>query len=150
MTGTRWSEHENYIRVLLHLDGTVSSGNQFHDPGDAVAREHYLDRAYRFYAECKSTIKDSYSLNRKNLANHEKRAKLYGKRFVLPVRFYFEGTSADYVVLRAEEFAELVDRAESASNNDAARYLDWTIGHINNSRIKARAQHALRSLTGDS
>jgi hypothetical protein len=147
---TRWGEHENYIKTLLHLDGTVSSGSKFHDPGDAVAREHYLDRAYRFYAECKSTINKSFSLKRDSLLSHEKRAKAYGKMFLLPVRFYADGTHDDFVVLRAEDFAELAERAEAASNNDAARFLDWTIDHINNTRIKARAQHALRVLTGDS
>ena len=147
---TRWTDHENYIKTLLHLDGTVSSGNKFYDPGDAVAREHYTERAYRVYAECKSTINKSYSLRRQDIAGYARRAAEYGKMFVLPVRFYFDGIYEDYVVLKAGDFAEVVDRAEASANIDAARYLDWVIDHIDNTSVKAKAGHALRVLTGDS
>lgn len=146
---TRWTEHEKYIRTLLHLDGTVSSGNKFHDPGDAVAREHYQDRAYRLYAECKSTINKSFALSRVALASHGKRAMEYGKMFVFPVRFYADGVAFDYVVLRADDFSEILDRAEASTNGEAIKYLGWVIDKITNPSIHARASHALRVLTGD-
>lgn len=104
-------QHEKDIQHRLGLSATVSSGNQFHDPGDAV--DNNGDSAWPLYVECKYRERKSYAVGRDETDAWRRRAELWGKRFVLAVRFWEvrTGKATDYVLMPLSDFEELLDKA---------------------------------------
>ena len=98
--------------VAEYLEGKISrgSGNQFNRPGDVWTPRGL----FRFMVECKSTRNKSFSITRKTWKKTEEQA--HDALPAMAIRFYEEGTARllphrDLVVLRLEDFAELLERA---------------------------------------
>jgi hypothetical protein len=145
-----FEKHEKHVQELLGLDATIASGSKFHDPGDGVSRNHYLDEIYRLYAEAKCTEQKSFSLKREDVASYAQRAREYGKTFCMPIRFVEPECYTDYVVLRLEDFAEILSLAQSHHvNQGAANYMKWIISKIGSPEIRREAQQHLDDLTGE-
>lgn len=104
-----WQQHEHDVAAMFGLDLTVSSGNRFHDPGDAIHRGRRFP--FPVYAEAKYTSNASRSLRLAELQDGQERAEEIGRRFILPLRFWPRGAVGphDYVVLNAHDLAELLD-----------------------------------------
>jgi hypothetical protein len=110
-----WQEFETHVQQLLGLDSTPASGGRFHAPGDAVDHHHPTQSRFPLFADCKFTQRLSFSLNRHFLLQQSERAVELGKRFILPLRFWHHHNAyEDYVVLRLDDFAELMDLARCA------------------------------------
>lgn len=107
MTKRGFEEHERFVAELYGLDQTITSGNKFYDPGDAVSRH---SGPFALFADAKYTEKLSYSLKLKELQDYAERATMRGKRLILPVRFFPPSLHApsDWVVLNAHDLAELL------------------------------------------
>lgn len=105
MSREPWQDWEAEVARDLNLSLTICSGNKAHDPGDAVSRGR--GHGWPLYADCKTTVRGSYSLKATELAQHVERAADLGKRFVLPLRFV---GVADYAVVTYNDFQELYDR----------------------------------------
>jgi len=105
----RWRRWEEELAEALCLDLTPGSGNKWHDPGDAVTREH--DSIWPWYAEAKYTEARSYTLKAWELHAWTTKAAEVGKRLIVGVRFAHRNGvgSEDYVVLRKHDFEELLD-----------------------------------------
>ena len=110
-TKAGFEQHERDIQQRLNLDATVTSGNQFHDPGDAV--DNQGDSPWPLYVECKYTERKSYSVLRDYTDAIRRRAEMHGKRFVLAIRFWTnrDGRATDYVVMPLSDFEELLMKA---------------------------------------
>jgi len=106
-----WKTFERYVQQLLRLDSTPGSGNQFYARGDAVDTRHPAQTAVPMLADCKCTEKGSFSLNHAFLLAESERADYLGQRFVIPIRFITGSAVDDYIVLRLNDFAELLDLA---------------------------------------
>lgn len=106
-----WREFEAHVNQLLGLSGTVSSGNQAHDPGDGVDRRHPSETDYALMVDAKYTIAGSFTVNRKLMGSYIRRAATAGKRFALPVRLVDPCTSRvdDYIVVPLDDFAMLLE-----------------------------------------
>jgi len=120
-----WERWEAEVASILALDRTISSGNRFHDPGDAVTRDR--SDPYPLYADAKYTTKASFSLRSSELRDYGEIAAGLGKRFILPVRFgnqprrtstcpHLVGDN-DYVVLTFHDFVELLDGYRKAAGD---------------------------------
>lgn len=109
-----WEKFEHFIQDLLKLDSTICSGNQWHDQGDAVSREHYTEEPFRFIADCKYTVQKGFRLEQKFLDSWVIKALELGKIFILPIRFFDEKDrkQSDYVVLSLGDFHTLVEMAK--------------------------------------
>lgn len=106
-----WERWERESAEMFGLDQTLTSGNKFFDPGDATHRGR--STPFPLLVDAKYTTRSSYSLKLKFLRDMTHRAAEQGKRFLLPLRFHVKGTTEDFVVLRAHDFAELLDRVNS-------------------------------------
>lgn len=109
-----WEKFEHFIQDLLKLDSTPSSGNQWHDVGDAVSRGHYSEDPFRFVADCKYTEQKGFRLDRNFLDKWVLKGLELGKIFIMPIRFCDERTdsSSDYVVISLDDFRALVETAK--------------------------------------
>lgn len=119
-----WEKFESHVNELLELDGTVSSGSQWHDKGDGTNRDMYDDNPFRLLVDAKTTVRGSYSLSAKELVKWTRIAVEAGKRFALPIRFLGSNSrqQADYVVLGLDDFAELLMLAKKgAERTDGTR-----------------------------
>lgn len=105
-----WHAHEEFTADLLGADQTVTSGNKFYDIADVVTRGHILDDNIQFMADSKSTLRNSYRIEKAFLRDFRERAILRGKTFLLPVRFEdkYTGDVEDWVVIHANDFSELL------------------------------------------
>ena len=106
-----WKTHEREVAEILGLSLTISSGNQFNDPGDGVTPGHWTESNFPLLVDCKATRKKSYSLERVFLDSWEAKARGMGKTFALPVRFeYEEGSQTKKSDL--EKIVEVIDFLE--------------------------------------
>lgn len=105
-----WQSHEKDTARLLDADQTVTSGNKFYDIADVVTRGHVFDDNLQFMADSKSTLRNSYRLEKVFLRSFREKAILRGKIFVLPLRFEDKYTHRidDWVVISAADFSEIV------------------------------------------
>jgi hypothetical protein len=105
-----WESWEKDSAHDLGLVQTISSGNKFYDPGDAVGHSH---DPFPLYSDAKYTERMSYGLRRVEMENHILRADEQGKRMVLPVRIWPRGDHLplDLVVVQMADFAELYELA---------------------------------------
>jgi hypothetical protein len=112
MLKKHWEAFEKDVAERLGLRRTISSGNKFFDPGDAVS-EHG-DR-FPLYADAKCTEAKSFTLKSHELRDYTRRALEAGKTMILPVRFFSKvGHHEDYVVLGLDDFQMLLDLARTA------------------------------------
>lgn len=111
-----WQRHERDVAELLGLKLTTSSGNQFYDPGDAVDYSPLRDNDFALFADAKYTEKKSMALNAQVLRSLTEIARIVGKRPIMPVRFFKTPDQAeDYVVMRLDDFAELMGKSNGNS-----------------------------------
>lgn len=105
-----WERFEHDVARWFGLSTTISSGNKFFDPGDAVTRGRR--HPWPLYADAKHTTRASFSLKLKDLLDYHRQALELGKNFILPVRFEDPyGVVNDYVVLPLSDFRELYEKA---------------------------------------
>jgi hypothetical protein len=103
-----WAVFERSVQRLLHLSSTISSGNKWYDPSDGATKGHPKDHEFPLMADCKATTYNSYSLKKRDLLQWVEKARLEGKRFILPVRFLSsqpKEKNEDFVVLSLDDFA---------------------------------------------
>jgi hypothetical protein len=104
----RWQEWEQKVNKDLGLDGTISSGNKWHDPGDGVDRSHYTEEIFPLVVDAKYTEAHSFAVSQRVLYQWVKKAEEMGKRFILAVRLWPKGFALpeDYVVVPYNDFIE--------------------------------------------
>lgn len=112
-----WERFEQYCNELLELDGTVSSGSQWHDKGDGTNRDMYDDNPFRLLVDAKTTVRGSYSVSAKEMDKWTRIGVEAGKRFVLTIRFLRSNSrkQADYAVIGLDDFAELLMLAKKGA-----------------------------------
>ena len=105
---------EGHVAMQLDLDQTITSGNKFYDPGDAVTRGN--DDPWPIYADCKSTERASMILRVKDLRNYALQAASLGKHFIMPLRFWTRDSPLrhDYTLMDFYDFKELLGLARAA------------------------------------
>lgn len=110
-----WVAHETYVQEVLGLSPTICSGNQFHDPGDGMDRDHPSQKFFPLIVDAKYTERQSFSIKYTVLTEWWFRAAEMGKRFAMPIRFFPKWTvePIDFVLLSLDDFAELLDRARN-------------------------------------
>ena len=115
-----WEAWESYINRILGLSATLASGSQSHDPGDGVDRRHHSETDYALMADAKYTVRKSFSLNAKLMAQYVRRAAEFGKSFVLPVRLHDVGADVmhDYVVVPLQDYVMLLERYRDMERRD--------------------------------
>lgn len=108
-----WEKFEEDVQSLLKLSPTPVSGALYQAPGDAVDTRHPREEEIRLMADCKLTQKKTFSLGLKFLLQWEDKAASFGRRFVLPIRFYSAESRRkhDYVVVGLDDFVDLCQRA---------------------------------------
>lgn len=107
----QWEQWEEEIQNRWGLSSTVCSGNQFHDPGDAVSRGTPYDH-FRLMVDCKYTDKQSFSLRARTLKQWLTTGMSRGKISILAIRFSGKSdTPTDWVVLSLDDFEELWEKA---------------------------------------
>lgn len=108
-----WRAFEDHVNSLLGLESTVASGSQFYDKGDGVDRS---ESDFAVQVDAKYTEKRSHSVNAQLMRQWAARAALSGKRFVLAIRIWEPSLNYgdDYVVLRLDDFAELLAKLKEA------------------------------------
>jgi len=111
----KWQAHERYVQQVLGLDSTITSGNKWFDPGDAVTRGR--TSPFPLYADCKCTEKGSFSLKLSDLNDLQHRAAMSGKRLVMPIRFHPSVGPQDYLVIGLHDFAELLQEVQRDSRD---------------------------------
>lgn len=110
-----WERWERDVQDLLGLDPTPASGARWQAVGDAVDTKHPADTFFPLMADCKHTVRHSYSITQKLWRTWQTTAAVAGKRFILPVRIEpGDGTCDDLVVLGLDDFAELLELARRA------------------------------------
>lgn len=104
-----WKTFERHVQEVLGLSATITSGNKWYDPGDAVSRDR--KHPFSLYADAKYTEHFGLFLQLKMLHDLTERAADQGKRMVMPIRFWPKGIVSpdDYVVLSLHDFAELME-----------------------------------------
>jgi hypothetical protein len=110
-----WKRFETEVQQLLGLSSTVSSGNQFNDPGDGVNNLRIDQHPFPLIVDCKYTERASMSLKRDDLKQWEERSAEMGKRFAMPIRFARSPMGLlvnDYILLGLHDFAELLEFRE--------------------------------------
>lgn len=109
-----WAQFEADVQDRWSLDSTGSSGNQFHDSGDAV--DNRADSPWPMWVECKYRTAKSFSIRAGEIRSWHERAQLLGKRFVLALRFHDPiknpRLSDDYVILPRDDYEELLVKAK--------------------------------------
>lgn len=109
--GKPWEQFESDVAQRLGLRRTISSGNKFYDPGDAVSTR---DDPFPLFADAKCTTAKSFSLKSHELRQYTERALHQGQHMILPVRFHSPvGYHEDYVVSVFEDFQELLERVRT-------------------------------------
>lgn len=110
-----WEQWEANLQELLGLDATICSGNQFYDIGDAADHANPNDVSFRLLVDCKYTEHLSWSLRAKEVGQWVDRAAEVGKRGMMAIRLWPRGAllPRDYVVLTADDFAEIYERAKA-------------------------------------
>lgn len=103
-----WEVFERRSNELLGLDATAASGATWKDKGDGTTRETYTE-VWPLMADAKTTVKASYSLKAKFLADMKKLALQDGKTFALPLKFTQEEKLSEWVVVPLEDYAFLVE-----------------------------------------
>ena len=124
MRGTRrgnasgWMAFETHARDMLGLETTIASGSRWHDPGDGVDRRHHSETDFAMLIDAKYTEAQSHSLSATKLRHWVERAQEMGKRFAMPIRFLdrWTGNPEDYIVLRLDDFAELLSKLREAES----------------------------------
>lgn len=107
-----WEKFEKYVQRSLNLDSTVSSGNQWNDPGDAVDRTHFSIDPYKLIVDCKYTERKGFRLESAMLKTWVRNAVDGGYIFGLPIRFHENGKNSDYIVLTLEDFSDIFCKAK--------------------------------------
>jgi hypothetical protein len=117
-----WAQWEEDIQELFGLDGTICSGNKFHDPGDAVSRDNPHDGTFRLFVDCKYTEKLSYSFRRADWEKWTERAAERGMRPAMAVRIWPRGLigPADAMIVSVDDLAELITKAEKLDEIEKA------------------------------
>lgn len=110
MSKPGWENHEEDVAKIFGLRRTISSGNRFFDPGDAVSPDS--TGPFPIYAEAKYTEKDSFTLKRKDLRKYWELAFDTNKHLIMPIRFWPRGARMpdDYVLLGLHDLQELIER----------------------------------------
>ena len=104
-----WEQWETEMAERLGLRRTISSGNKFHDPGDAVTADRH--DPFPIYADAKCTSANSFSLKAYELRQYAERAAEQGRRLILPVRFWSPTNHhEDYVVIGMDDFQEMLEK----------------------------------------
>lgn len=106
----QWEKWEKFCQKELDLDSTISSGNQWNDPGDGINRGHYTEESFPLVIDCKHTTKKSFSLNSNFIKEWFVKAQELGKFFAMPVRFGSPEGNIDCVVLKFDDFLSLIER----------------------------------------
>jgi hypothetical protein len=110
-----WEHWEHDVQELLGLASTPASGARWQAVGDAVDTNHPSETFFPLMADCKHTVKRSYSITQKLWRSWQAIAAETGKRFILPVRIEpGDGTRDDLVVVGLNDFAELLELARRA------------------------------------
>lgn len=114
-----WAIFEDHCLEMLDLEGTVSSGSQWHDKGDGKARDVYAGNPFPLLIDAKTTVKNSFSVSAKFMREYVEKAIDGGRRFALPLRFVRpNGRHEDYVVLGLDDFAELLMLAKRGAGRE--------------------------------
>jgi len=110
-----WQAFEKHCNQLLGLQPTISSGSQWHDPGDGVDRRHYTATDYALMIDAKYTEASSFTVRASKMHEWVIRAQLAGKRFALPVRLMprWADTPEDYIVVPLDDYAELLAKVRA-------------------------------------
>jgi len=110
-----WEAFESDVAELFGLRRTITSGNKFFDPGDAVSPP---DDPFPLYVDAKYTERLSYSLKLKDLQNYRDQAAHLGKHLVLPLRFWPRGQHGpqDFAVVDLYDLHDLVTQARQRAN----------------------------------
>ena len=112
----KWEKWEKEAQQSLDLDSTVSSGNQWSDPGDGVNRSHYTEIKFPLIIDCKFTEKKGFRLESSFLNLWYRKARELGKIFAMPIRF--SNTQEDWVVLKFEDFCQILAEANLPHNKE--------------------------------
>jgi hypothetical protein len=114
MPSPAWKQWEEEVQHRLGLSATVSSGNQFQDPGDAADKS---DVPHRLVVECKYTDRRSFTLRADKLASWLTTGILRGKMAIYAIKFGNrpKDTACEYVVLSLDDFEELLEKARMYS-----------------------------------
>jgi hypothetical protein len=109
MTKQGWERHEQDVAKMFGLEQTLTSGNKFFDPGDAVHRGRGLP--FPVIADAKYTEHSSISIRLLTLRQWSEKAASLGKRFIMPIRFHIkaENSDDDWVLMSAHDLAELLE-----------------------------------------
>lgn len=101
--------------MVLGLESTPGSGNQFHSPGDGTTPGHPALHRFPIITDSKYSEAWSTTLRLLTLKQWSVKAAEQGKRFVMPLRFFPRGSRqpSDWVVLSLHDFVELLEMAEA-------------------------------------
>lgn len=106
--------HESYVAQVLGAGVNRGSGNQWRAQMDG--RTSRMHKLFAFAWDCKATLAKSMSISRKMWDKAVEQAQ--GERPALPLRFYDDEslrTYEDLIVLRFEDFAELLYKANEVT-----------------------------------
>lgn len=108
-----WEKWEKDAQRALDLQSTISSGNQWSDPGDGVDRKHFTETSFPLIIDCKLTEKLSFRLDIKFLKAWKRKSQELGKIFAMPIRFLSKDSHQDWIVVPFEDFCWLVEQANT-------------------------------------
>lgn len=147
--GPNWQRHELEIQQRLGLSSTIGSGNKFHDPSDGTDKKHHSEHDFQVMIDAKSTSKKSYRLSRRLLKDWREKALVWGKIFMLPLRFEYEDESTDdWIILHIDDFSEMyelarrpqkvevVDRKRTSEAEDHIENLETLVKRIKDPEVK--------------
>jgi len=113
-----WQAFEAHANSVLGLRATIASGSQWHDPGDGVDPRHHSETDFALLIDAKYTEAGSFTVNAAKLLAWTQKAQEMGKRFAMPIRLMpkWADEPEDYVVLRLDDFAELLDKVRETEH----------------------------------
>lgn len=109
-----WQQWETDLQEMLGLDATICSGNQWQDTGDAVDNTNPRDNGFRLLVDGKYTDGVGWPVPMKTVHQWLETAVEKGRRGMVAVRSWPRGQFGprDYVILDANDFAELYEKAK--------------------------------------
>lgn len=153
-----WEAWEAIVNRLLGLDGTVTSGNKWYDPGDGVDRSHYTEEDFPLIVDAKYTEAASFVVSQKTLFQWVKKAEEMGKRFILAVRIWPKelANPEDYIVISFDDFVELREaykdlkakKQHGLTDNDIA-FLDLLAKNLMQVQLKLKMVSIVGKLKGE-